>query len=54
MIEHLIVNFNAKEISVTYIYGNEVAAHVYEKVGFVETSVLDEDDIHEVNMILKL
>ncbi len=46
--------YNAKEMSTTYIVGNEVAAHIYEKVGFVVTDVVDEDDIHEVNMLLRL
>ncbi len=54
LIEYLKNNFAAKEISVTYIFGNEVAGHVYEKVGFIETDIVDEDDIHEVNMVLKL
>lgn len=38
-------------MTTTYIWGNEHAKHVYEKVGFVETDVVDEDGIHEVNMI---
>ena len=46
--------YDAKEISTTYIYGNEHAKHVYEKVGFVETDVIDEPDCHEVNMLIKL
>ena len=25
--------------------------HIYEKVGFTETDVVDEDDCHEVNMV---
>ena len=40
----------AEEITTTYIYGNDHAKHVYEKVGFVETDVVDEPDCHEVNM----
>ena len=40
----------AKEITTTYIYGNDQAKHVYEKVGFIETDVVDEPDCHEVNM----
>ncbi len=51
-IKYLKENYSAKAVSTTYIYGNEIAAHVYEKVGFVETDVVDEDDIHEVNMLL--
>ena len=40
----------AQVITTTYIYGNSQAKHVYEKVGFVETDVVDEPDCHEVNM----
>ena len=43
-------HYNAREITTTYIYGNNRAKHVYEKVGFVETDVVDEPDCHEVNM----
>ena len=43
--------FSMSKMTTTYIWGNEHAKHVYEKVGFVETDVVDEDGIHEVNMI---
>ena len=43
-------NYAAEEITTTYIYGNERAKHVYERVGFIETDVVDEPDCHEVNM----
>ena len=49
-IEYMKTNYDAVEITTTYIYGNEHAKHVYEKVGFVETDVVDEPDCHEVNM----
>ena len=49
-IEYMKVRHDAREITTTYIYGNEHAKHVYEKVGFVETDVVDEPDCHEVNM----
>ena len=45
---------NAKQITTTYIYGNEHARHIYEKAGFVETDVVDEPDCHEVNMAIDL
>lgn len=35
----------------TYIWGNDIAKHVYEELGFIESSVVDEDGIHEVNMV---
>lgn len=42
--------YGVKKMTTTYIWGNEHAKHVYEKVGFVETDVVDEPDCHEVNM----
>lgn len=42
--------YGVKKLTTTYIWGNDIAKHVYEKVGFVETSVVDEPDCHEVNM----
>ena len=49
-IEYLKIHHDAKEITTTYLFGNDHAKHVYEKVGFVETDVVDEPDCHEVNM----
>jgi diamine N-acetyltransferase len=49
-IEYMKTVFDAVKMTTTYIYGNEHAKHVYEKVGFVETDVVDEPDCHEVNM----
>ncbi|MBQ2061641.1 MAG: GNAT family N-acetyltransferase [Oscillospiraceae bacterium] len=49
-IGYMKANHDAMEITTTYIYGNDQAKHVYEKVGFVETDVVDEPDCHEVNM----
>lgn len=43
--------YQMSEMSTTYIWGNEHAKHIYEKVGFKETDIVDEDDCHEVNMI---
>jgi len=47
-------DYKATEISTSYIFGNEVAKGLYEKVGFVETDVVEEPDCHEVNMLLSL
>lgn len=44
----------ARFLTTTYIKGNEHAKHLYEKFGFVETDMVDEGDVHEVNMITKL
>ena len=43
--------YDMEEMTTTYIWGNEHAKHIYEKVGFTETDVVDEDDCHEVNMV---
>lgn len=40
-----------KTMTTTYIWGNDHAKYIYEKLGFVETDVVDEEDCHEVNMI---
>lgn len=45
---------NAKWISTTYKYGNDIAKHIYEKVGFIETSIINENGIHEVNMYFNI
>lgn len=51
LLEFMKTKFYAKEVTTTYLWGNEHAKHVYEKVGFIETDIVDEDDTHEVNMI---
>lgn len=51
LFQYLKTNFHAQEVSTTYLWGNTLAKHVYEKTGFVETDVVFEDDIHEVNLI---
>lgn len=47
-------DYKVTEISTTYIFENEVAKGLYERLGFVETDVIEEEDCHEVNMILTL
>lgn len=54
LIDYLKNEYNIKEIVTTYTYGNNHAKHVYEKVGFVEINVVDEDGIHEVDMLYKI
>ena len=54
LIEYLKDQFNIQELTTTYTWGNEHAKHIYEKVGFVETDIVDEDDCHEVNMIYRV
>ena len=53
LINYLKEEYNLKVMTTTYIYGNGLAKHVYEKVGFVETDVVCEGKVHEVNMIYK-
>lgn len=43
--------YHISKMTTTYIRGNAHAKHIYEKIGFTETDVVDEDDCHEVNMI---
>jgi diamine N-acetyltransferase len=50
----MISDYGLIEMSTTYIWGNEHARHVYESVGFIETDVVDEDGIHEVNMLYQV
>ena len=54
LIDYMRTEYSLKEMATTYIWGNDSARKLYEKVGFIETSVVDEDDIHEVNMELKV
>ena len=53
-INYLKTHYDSREITTTYVYGNGHAKHVYEKVGFMETDVVDEPDCHEVNMVYYL
>ena len=50
-IDYMKDTYHMSKMTTTYICGNEHAKHLYEKVGFVETDVVDEEDCHEVNMI---
>lgn len=50
-IQYMQHKYEMKHMTTTYIWGNTHAKHVYEKVGFIETDVIDEEDCHEVNMI---
>lgn len=54
LIDYLKNEYNLKELVTTYTYGNNHAKHVYEKVGFTELDVVDEDGVHEVNMLYKV
>ena len=47
-------SYNMHTITTTYVYGNDKIKYIYEKIGFIETSVVCENNIHEVNMIYKV
>lgn len=54
LLEFLEKEFCANVVTTTYIWGNEHAKYIYEKVGFIETDVVDEDGIHEINLKIVL
>ena len=51
LIEYMNRNYGATELSTTYLWGNAHAKYIYEKIGFQETDIVEEDDCHEVNML---
>lgn len=50
LLDFLRKEFYASVVTTTYIWGNEHAKYIYEKVGFIETDVVDEEGIYEVNL----
>ena len=50
LLAYMMSHYDVKEFTTTYLWGNEHAKRLYEKVGFIETDVVDEEDCHEVNM----
>lgn len=46
--------FATKRVITTYICGNDHAKYIYEKIGFTEIDIVDEEDIHEVNLQINL
>ena len=51
LIAYMKEHYAAKEISTTYLWGNDHARYIYEKVGFIQTDIVNEEDCHEVNML---
>ncbi len=51
LIDFMKETHNMTKMTTTYIWGNEHAKHIYEKVGFTQADVVDEEDCHEVNMV---
>lgn len=43
--------YNMHTMTTTYKHGNEHAKHIYNNIGFIETDIVNENGIHEVNMI---
>lgn len=54
LIEFMKTDYGMHTMTTTYIYGNNHAKHIYEKVGFVETDEVNNEQTHEINMILKI
>ena len=54
LIDLLKEQYHIEEITTTYKWGNEPAKYIYNKAGFIEVSVVEEDSVHEVNMLKKL
>lgn len=54
LIKLLQENYDCKLMTTTYKYGNNPAKRLYEKLGFVETDIVNDGDVHEVNMVLNL
>ena len=52
-IDYMVNNYNLLEMTTTYIWGNNHARYLYEKVGFIETDIVEEPGCHEVNMIYR-
>lgn len=51
VLAYMLSHYHVKVFTTTYIWGNEHAKKLYEKVGFYEVNVVEEDGCKEVNMI---
>ena len=54
LLEYMKCNYRAAFLTTTYRQGNTHARHIYEKAGFCQTDIVDENGIHEVNMVVEL
>lgn len=54
LINMLKEKYDMSIMTITYTWGNAHAKHIYEKLGFVETDVVCNDECHEVNMIYRV
>ena len=50
-LEKMKTDYGMHTMTTTYKLGNNQAQYLYEKVGFTQTDIIDENDCHEVNMI---
>lgn len=53
LIDFLVQSHGLTEMTTTYIWGNDDAKRLYERVGFVETEVHDAPGVHEVDMLYR-
>jgi hypothetical protein len=51
LISILRTEYSMHTMTTTYKLGNEPAKKLYEKVGFIQMDIVDEEDCQEVNMI---
>lgn len=52
-IKYMSNEYDMKVMTTTYLYDNLHAKKLYEKIGFVQTDIVDEVGCHEVNMIYR-
>jgi len=54
LIKYMKDNYGLRTMTTTYIFGNTRAKHIYERVGFIETDEVNNEQTHEVNMKLNI
>ena len=54
LLEYMVSYYDANLFTTTYEWGNDHAKHIYEKVGFIEKAIVEEDGCKEVDMIYKV
>lgn len=54
LLEMLKKDHQAMIVTTTVVQGNDTAMNMYRKAGFIITDTIDEDDIHETNLLLVL
>ena len=51
LIKYMNKKYQMHTMTTTYTYGNNHAKHIYEKIGFIETDIVNDNECHEINMI---